>query len=43
MTRRVLERSGEISDRLWFDVFHPQALDSEGKPQSQVNKNKIIK
>lgn len=43
MTRRVLERSGEITDRLWFDVFHPQALDSEGKPQSQVKKNNIIK
>lgn len=36
MYRRVLERGGEITDRLWFDVFHPEALDFQGKPLSQV-------
>lgn len=37
MLRRVLERGGEITERIWFDVFHPEALDYQGKPLSQVS------
>lgn len=36
MLKRVLERAGEITDRLWYDVYHPEALDFNGKKLTQV-------
>lgn len=36
MQKRVLERAGEVSDRLWYDVYHPEALDFNGKQLTQV-------
>ena len=36
MHKRVLERAGEISDRIWYDVYHPEALDFNGKQLTQV-------
>lgn len=31
MLQNVLERAGEITDRMWFHVYHPLAKDPDGK------------
>lgn len=36
MLKLCVERGGEKTERMWFDVFHPTALDPDGKPLSQV-------
>lgn len=35
MKMRVIERGGEITEKIWFDVYHPEVKDHEDKPISQ--------
>jgi hypothetical protein len=41
MKKRVIERGGEITDKIWFDVYHPEEKDENDKPISQVLKLKF--
>jgi len=31
MLMRIREKAGLITDRMWFDVYHPDHVDEEGK------------
>lgn len=35
MLRKWLEGEGQIVERLWFDVYHPEILDADGNKKSQ--------
>ena len=35
MLMRIREKAGQITDKMWFDVFHPDFVDDEGKKITQ--------
>jgi hypothetical protein len=36
MLRKWVEQEDQITDRLWFDVYHPEITDDAGNKISQV-------
>jgi hypothetical protein len=41
MSRRWVESDGLLTDRLWFDVYHPEVFDDQGNKKSQVLRHRL--